>query len=369
MTTANEGKTGEMEQQTIVSSYNEWDPLEEVIVGRVEGAAVPPWHVTLKSTTPRHSWELLKLMSGKPAPPPFVEAAHSDMEQFVQIIEAEGVRVRRPDPIPQTAPFSTPDWSSPSGYNIGNPRDGLLVIGQEILETPMAWRSRYFEMHAYRSLLHEYFRGGAKWTAAPKPRLTDALYNEDYEVPGDGEPLKFSTNESEMTFDAADFIRCGRDIFAIRSNVTNEFGLEWLRRHLDGQYTIHVLPTRCRQPMHIDTTFMPLAPGKALVNPEFLDVEHLPSILQKWELRPAARPVANSAHIVDLSSAWLSMNVLMLDPKRVIVEASQQPMIDLLADWGFQPIPCPFSNYAIYGGAFHCATLDVRRRGVLESYF
>ena len=30
-----------------VGSYNEWDPLEEVIVGVVDGAAVPPWH-------PRH---------------------------------------------------------------------------------------------------------------------------------------------------------------------------------------------------------------------------------------------------------------------------------------------------------------------------
>lgn len=31
-----------------VSSYNEWDPLEEVIVGRAENACVPPFTVEVK---------------------------------------------------------------------------------------------------------------------------------------------------------------------------------------------------------------------------------------------------------------------------------------------------------------------------------
>ena len=40
-----------------------------------------------------------------------------------------------------------------------------------------------------------------------------------------------------------------------------------------------------------------------------------------------------------------------------------------LKGWGFEPIPCPFMNYKIFGGGFHCATLDIRRRGELQSYF
>lgn len=366
---ANDTAAGGPGQQPVVSSHNEWDPLEEVIVGRLEGAAVPPWDVTLMSATPERSWGLLQALSGQPAPPQFVDDARDEMEAFVKLLEAEGITVRRPDPISQTASFSTPDWTSESGYNIGNPRDGLLVIGDEILETPMAWRARYFETHAYRSLLHEYFQAGARWTAAPKPRLHDSLYNDDYQVPRKGEPLVFSTNESEMVFDAADFTRCGRDIFAIRSNTTNEFGIEWLRRHLGDRYSVHVIPTLCPQPMHIDTTLVPLAPGKALVNPEFLDVDQLPAILKKWELRAAPKPVPGASQMVDLSTAWLSMNVLMLDPRRVVVEATQEPLIQMLADWGFEPIPCPFNSFAVYGGAFHCATLDIRRRGTLESYF
>src|SRR5262249_50850231 len=150
----------------------------------------------------------------------------------------------------------------------------------EIIEANMTWRSRYFEVYAYRALIQEYFQHGAKWTAAPKARLQDALYDYAYDVPAPGEAVRYVITEAEPTFDAADFVRCGRDIFVQRSNTTNYGGIAWLRRHLGEAYTIHEITSRCRQPMHIDTTFMPLAPGKVLVNPEFLDVQTLPAILK-----------------------------------------------------------------------------------------
>lgn len=37
------------------------------------------------------------------------------------------------------------------------------------LETPMCWRSRFFEIHSFRSLLKAYFEAGANWIAAPRP--------------------------------------------------------------------------------------------------------------------------------------------------------------------------------------------------------
>lgn len=33
----------------VVNSHNEFDPLEEVIVGRVEGSTIPEWHVSGKA--------------------------------------------------------------------------------------------------------------------------------------------------------------------------------------------------------------------------------------------------------------------------------------------------------------------------------
>ena len=57
------------------------------------------------------------------------------------------------------------------------PRDSLVVFGDEILETGMSWRCRYFETRPYKKLLNEYFEKGAKWTLAPKPIMTDDLYS------------------------------------------------------------------------------------------------------------------------------------------------------------------------------------------------
>lgn len=53
-----------------------------------------------------------------------------------------------------------------------------MVVGNEIIEAPMAWRARFFEYRAYRPLIKEYFRKGAKWTTAPKPTMSDELYDQ-----------------------------------------------------------------------------------------------------------------------------------------------------------------------------------------------
>jgi glycine amidinotransferase len=73
-----------------------------------------------------------------------VTAARKELENFVSILEAEGVIVRRVDKRDYAAPFSPPDWQVSSGFCAATPRDPFLVIGNEIIETPMADRSLYF---------------------------------------------------------------------------------------------------------------------------------------------------------------------------------------------------------------------------------
>ena len=355
-----------------VNSHNEWDPLEEVIVGHLEGAVIPEPHITVTRNVPPTAARLYRLIGGRRFPQLLVGAARQELEQFVRILEREGVRVRRPDRLDFTRRTRTPFWQS-KGYCVACPRDGFLVLGDEIIETPMAWRSRYFEAYAYRSLFKEYFAAGARWTAAPRPTLGDELFNADYRPPRPGEPLRYVINEFEPVFDAADFVRCGRDLFGIRSNVTNAAGITWLRRHLAERYRVHEIESRCRTPMHIDSSFLPLAPGRLLINPDYVDPTRLPALFKSWEVLVAPRPdpMPRSAwrFRVSMCSPWISINVLMLDPKRIVVEQSQQTLIRRLTEWGFEPIPCPFLNYAPFGGSFHCATLDIRRRGTLESYF
>ncbi|WP_223874709.1 amidinotransferase [Salinispora oceanensis] len=349
-----------------VSSFNEWDPLEEVIVGIVDDATFPPWHVALPPVLPTNQHATFRACAGRPFPPEAVEAARRELAEFVRILTGEGVVVRRPEPIPQRVEYRTLDWSS-SGMYAAMPRDVLLVVGDEIIECPTAWRSRYYETLAYRPLLKEYFRGGCRWSAGPKPELRDELYDADWSDPGADGPARLVITEFEPTFDAADFIRCGRDIIAQKSNVTNEFGIEWLRRHLGDSYTVHVFEFDDPHPMHIDATLVPLAPGKLLVNPE--RVTRVPNLFKSWDVMYAPAPMIPDAHPLYMTSKWINMNVLMLDEERVVVERQDEPMISLMKRYGFTPILCDFRNFNSFGGSFHCATLDVRRRGELQSYF
>ncbi len=350
----------------VVNAFNEWDPLEEVIVGVVDGATVPSWHVTLEATMPEKYWDYYKRNGGKPFPPEQVEAAKKDLEEFVHILEAEGVTVRRPDAVNHARPFSTWDWESPGGLYAAMPRDVLLVIGNEIIEAPMAWRSRYYEPIAYRALIKEYFKKGAKWTAAPKPQLTDDLYNYDYKEPVDADHVEYAITEFEPTFDAADFVRCGRDIVYQKSHVTNEFAVQWLQRHLGDDYRLLELEINDTHPMHIDATFMPLAPGKLLLNKD--RVKKLPDMFKNWDVMYAPEPNMPSSHPLYMTSTWINMNIISLDHERVIVEKGEESIIKAFKAFGMKPIPCNFRNFNTFGGSFHCATADIRRTGTLESY-
>lgn len=352
-----------------VNSHNEWDPLEEVIVGNVEGGVLPEWDIINRHTVPKGEWDKYwKTPGGRPYAKEAVNAARKELDEFIHILKSEGVIVRRVEKADYTAGFSTPKWQVSSGFCGANPRDLFLVIGNEIIEAPMADRARYFESWAYRSLLKEYSRAGAKWVAAPKPQLTDDQYDMNYTVPDEGQEMRYTVREFEPTFDAADFVRCGRDIFGQKSHVTNQMGIDWLKQYLGDNYHIHIIKNRDIHAIHIDTTFMPLAPGKVLISPEYIDPETLPPILKTWDILTAPEPVPykNQPGIV---SNWISINTFMLDEKRIIVEKRQEPLIRALKAWGFDPIPCPFENYYPFLGGFHCSTLDIRRKGELQSYF
>jgi hypothetical protein len=47
-----------------VSSYTEWDPLEEVIVGCLDGATIPSNHITVTYNLPRSVMALYRLAAG-----------------------------------------------------------------------------------------------------------------------------------------------------------------------------------------------------------------------------------------------------------------------------------------------------------------
>lgn len=374
-----ESKTVEP-KDPVVCSWNEWDPLEEVVVGSVLGAMYPELSPILAANG-EPGW--LAHYQGLMMEDELIEAANEQLDELIHILEAEGVTVRRPEPMPHHFDFKTPFWQCKSGWNTANPRDLFLVVGDEIIECASPLRHRHFESLAYHRLFTSYFQRGARWSSAPRAPLRDSLYDHGFEaVPADElDPIHGKTlpdgaepcwpiTEREPVFEAADFVRCGRDLFVQRSVVTNRLGIEWVRRHLGEGFRVHEIQSRCSAPFHIDTTFLPLAPGKALVNPEW--VRELPDCLKRWDLLEAPPPTyapGSPLAYPYFTSQWISMNVLSLDEERVFVDEQQTALIAKLRDWGFRPIPIAFDHVGLFGGSFHCVTLDVRRRGALESYF
>lgn len=344
-----------------VNVHNEWDLLEEVVVGTPRNAFFSFWDPFYKYVYSEKEVAEIEnhLKINKPYPEEYIEAADRAVHRLADILTAEGVNVRRLEDLDYARSFSTPDWEANGGFCAANPRDAFLVIGNEIIETPMCSRSRYFETNAYRKLFDEYSRQGARFVSAPKPLLRDNLYNPNFEDRDSS--TRYVLTEVEPVFDAADFVRCGKHIVGQLSHVTNQSGVDWLRRHLGSDYQVHMIESLDPKPAHIDTTLALLAEGKLLVNSTFTNIKKLPSIFKDWEIMVAPDPVPYKTK-PRLMSNWISINTLVLGEGRIIVEERQEPLMQALKEWGFKPIPCAFEDYYPFIGGFHCATLDVRRR-------
>lgn len=244
----------------------------------------------------------------------------------------------------------------------------------------MSWRSRFFEYRAYRALLNEYFERDPNfiWTAAPKPTMNGSLYHSNF--PDYAEKIReeflekriYCHTETEPIFDAADIVRLGRDLFVRNCFTANRKGYDWLRRHFNKRgLRVHLIDLpKDLSPVHLDADFVPLSSTMLMINPVRPPRDW---VIRMFEMNgwKVIYGTSNGLQPPPMSqcSPWLSLNVLSLDDKRMIVEAQETNLMELLSKHGFEPIPVPFRSMNEFGGGLHCSTTDVRREGPLKSYF
>ena len=369
-----------MEQPTVVSSWNEWDPLKHIIVGRATGTMVQAPEIAVRRHWPEQGYPD---PTYGPYPQDMVEAADGQLDDFARLLEQRGIRVDRPTPLDFSQQVSTPDWTQDSMFGCMPPRDLLLTVGNEMIEATMSYRSRWFEYLCYRPLLERYFHEDPnfRWEAAPKPRLTAESYQEGWwdrfnamtkeEQLALADTADWLPSDKEPLWDAADVVRFGRDMFVQDSMVTNQAAISWLRRHFP-EHRIHRVSYRERGPWHMDSTLVPLRAGLVLVNPVRTPVEEQQRELFRkndWEVIEAPHTVLEEKRDMTFCSIWLNMNTLVLDPKTVCVEASEGPLMELLVEHDIEVVPVPFYEVSPFGGGLHCSTADVYREGKLEDYF
>lgn len=363
----------------IVNSWNDFDPLKHVIVGKADGCCIPPPEAPSEMKIPEDSD--MRGMPWGPRSQESVYKANAQLDNFANILIKRGIKVDRPTPIDFYQEIGTPDWKNGCMFGCMPPRDVLLTIGNVMMEATMSYRSRWFEYLCYRPLLQEYFDTDPDmcWEAAPKPRLTDKSYYKDYLHEGITmeERLKmvadlhFVTTEYEPLFDAADVMRMGKDLFIQHGLTTNRKAMDWIQRRF-RDFRVHAVNfPGDPYPIHIDATFVPLRPGLIINNPNRHLAAGLDEIFKAndWEIIDAAQPAHKNPPPLCYSSVWLSMNCLVIDHKTVCVEASEVNQLEQMDKLGMEVIPVPFRDAYPFGGGLHCATADVYREGTCQDYF
>ncbi len=347
---------------SVVWSCNEWDQLEEVIVGNPLRARYPtPDRSTLLAEFPDRSLE--EIPQG-PFPQQIIEETEEDLNAFIAVLEELGITVKRPETWPHEATFSTIHWESEGYYNYC-PRDIMLVIGDHIIETPNVIRSRAQETFSYRTMMVDYLKSGAKWYSAPKPMLLESLFEVDLNRP--------TPRNDEPAFDAANVLRLGQDLIYLVSSTGNEMGGQWLQTILGDDFRVHFLKD-VYYGSHIDSTFVALRPGLMLCNPARLNDETLPEILKQWDVIYSPPMESTGKYDADylsksIGSNWIDMNLFGINPNLVVVDQDQTGLIKLLEKQGLDVIPLKLRHARMLGGGFHCVTLDIRRTGTLQRYF
>ena len=105
-----------------VNCYNEWDPLEEVVVGRLEGACIPHLSNEIKAIYSEAETYFFQERGGGRFPTEHTKRAIAEVENFCSVLESEGVKVRRPEVTDFQKDYKTPDFSSPVGLYNAMPR-------------------------------------------------------------------------------------------------------------------------------------------------------------------------------------------------------------------------------------------------------
>ena len=356
----------------IVNSNNEWDTLEEVIVGRGVPSELPTIEFTFKlffhdniygtdygdgtnaCITKRH-----------------INEHNEDVENFAALLQSHNIIVKRPKLPEKIYKVKTPYWESVVHPAL-NVRDQAMIIGDTIVETPPTCRWRYFENDFMKHLFLDYFNEGANWIQAPKPLMLDESFDLNYvekvsRAKKHYESLKDHKHHHmacgpEIMFDAANCMRLDEYILVNCSNENQWLGAKWLQKTFTDRTILPVDITDS----HIDSSVLFIKPGLGIITKPGIK-DKLPRELRNWEfIHIPMRSQSDEDYAkqgIKLASPKIELNIFSIDPKTIICHPEYRTVLHgALALHDIEVIPCPMRHCEIFSGAHHCITLDVRRK-------
>ena len=301
-----------------IHSYNEWDPLRSVVVGRADHANWPVNDPVFALEKERTLWKHTPVPAG-PVPNWIIAEANEDLEQLVGVLKSLNVEIFRPD----NFNFQTHDGM----YNYC-PRDRLLVYGDTIVNPAMMYPCRDMELQCYHDVV-------------------DAAAN-----------YLFMPRHEGMTLDAANIARLDDKWIYLESASGNRAAYDWMCKHFPS---VDIELVNFYSGVHIDSTIVPLREGLVLVNGSRVTPENLPRTLRDWEVIYCNHVEEQGFFQYPYASKWIALNMLVVNPYTVIVDKDQPMLIDFLEKNQFTVIPMQLRHSRTLGGGFHCVTLDLHR--------
>jgi N-dimethylarginine dimethylaminohydrolase len=301
-----------------IHSYNEWDPLRSVVVGRADHANWPTNDPVFRLESERTLWKETPVPSG-PVPDWIIKEANEDLDQLVNLLKSLNVEVFRPDDF---------NFQSHDGMYNYCPRDRLLVYGDTVVNPAMMYPCRDMELQCYHDIVD----------AAPN--------------------YLFMPRHEGMTLDAANIARLNDKWIFLESSSGNRAAYDWMCKHFP---TVDIELVNFYSGVHIDSTIVPLREGLVLVNGSRITPDNLPQSLKDWEVIYCNHVEEQGFFQYPYASKWIALNMLVVNPHTVIVDKDQPMLIGFLEKNQFMVIPMQLRHSRTLGGGFHCVTLDLHR--------
>jgi N-dimethylarginine dimethylaminohydrolase len=301
-----------------IHSYNEWDTLRSVVVGRADHANWPVHDPVFRSESERTLWKETPVPSG-PVPDWIIKETNEDLDALVGVLRSLNVEVFRPNDFN----FQVHDGM----YNYC-PRDRLLVYGDTVVNPAMMYPCRDMELQCYHDIVD----------AAPN--------------------YLFMPRHEGMTLDAANIARLNDKWIYLESASGNRAAYDWLCRHFPN---VNIELCNFYAGVHIDSTIVPLREGLVLVNGSRVTSENLPQALKDWEVIYCNHVEEQGFFQYPYASKWIALNMLVVNPYTVIVDKNQSMLISWLEKNQFTVVPMQLRHSRTLGGGFHCVTLDLHR--------
>lgn len=303
----------------MIYSYNEWDPLREVVVGRADFANWPNKDPVFARESEKTTWTKTPVPSG-PVPDWIINETNEDLDMLSLVLEKCGATVHRPKAL------NYQDLDGMYGYC---PRDRLLVYGSTIVDPAMMYPCRDMEIEA----------------------LDDVIYRAD--------TVHRMPRNQGMVLDAANVLRLNDTMLYLESASGNQAAAKWLRYKFPD---VNIEICNFYSGVHIDSTIVPLREGLVMVNASRVNQNNLPKVFDNWDIVWVDDVIAQDFYEYPYASKWIALNMLVVDPYTIIVDKNQNDLINTLEKFNFTVIPLELRHSRTLGGGFHCVTLDIVRQ-------